>query len=281
MPLIKMNELLDAASKGNYAVGAFNIGNMEHIIGAIKAAEDMNTPIILQLAEGRLDYFPMHIVAPMMIEAAKKSKVDIAVHLDHGRSREVIKEAIKHKFTSIMFDGSNLPYEENVEKTKEFVLIAKFFDVNIEAELGVVGGNEGTTVNGEIRCTDPRDALDFCERTGVDALAVAIGNAHGNYITEPKLNFEILEQIHKLVDIPLVLHGGTGISDEDFRKVINLGIRKINIATALLDGLTNKAQEYCLSDTNHRFFGLRDKMIEGTYEQVKHHIKVFNNKEPL
>lgn len=281
MPLVKMNDLLKAASKGNYAVGAFNIGNMEHIIGAVKAAEDMNTPIILQLAEGRLEYFPMHLVAPMMIEAAKNSKVDIAVHLDHGRSREVIKEVIRRNFTSIMFDGSNLPYEENVQKTKEFAMIAKFFDVNIEAELGVVGGNEGTTVNGEIRCTDPNDALDFCERTKVDALAVAIGNAHGNYVTEPKLNFEVLEQIHKLVDIPLVLHGGTGISDEDFRRTINLGIRKINIATALLDGLTEKAREYCISDTNHKYFGLREKMIEGTYETVKHHIKVFNNKEPL
>lgn len=281
MPLVKMNDLLKAASKGNYAVGAFNIGNMEHIIGAVKAAEDMNTPIILQLAEGRLEYFPMHLVAPMMIEAAKNSKVDIAVHLDHGRSREVIKEVIRRNFTSIMFDGSNLPYEENVQKTKEFAMIAKFFDVNIEAELGVVGGNEGTTVNGEIRCTDPNDALDFCERTKVDALAVAIGNAHGNYVTEPKLNFDVLEKIHKLVDIPLVLHGGTGISDEDFRRTINLGIRKINIATALLDGLTEKAREYCISDTNHKYFGLREKMIEGTYETVKHHIKVFNNKEPL
>jgi fructose-bisphosphate aldolase class II len=281
MPLVKMNTLLDAASKGNYAVGAFNIGNLEHIIGSINAAEDMNTPIILQLAEGRLNYFPMHLVAPMMIEAAKNSKVDIAVHLDHGRSTDIIKEAIRHKFTSIMFDGSNLPYEENVQKTKELAAIAKFFDVNIEAELGVVGGNEGTTVNGEIRCTDPNDALDFCERTKVDALAVAIGNAHGNYVTEPKLNFDVLEQIHKLVDIPLVLHGGTGISDEDFRRTISLGIRKINIATALLDGLTEKASEYFLSNTEHRFFDLREKMIEGTYEKVKHHIKVFNNKEPL
>ena len=281
MGLVKMKELLNQASEKNRAVGAFSVGNLEMVKGAVKAAEDMNTSIILQIAEVRLPHSPLTLMGPMMVEAAKNAKVDIAVHLDHGKTIQVLRQALDYGFTSVMMDVSNFPFEENMAKTLEAVNLARGYGATVEAELGLVGGSEDGSTDEGIRCTNPEDARIFCERTGVDALAVAIGNAHGNYPVAPRLAFDVLEAIDQKTNVPLVLHGGTGITPEDFRKAIGLGIRKINIATASFDSLTNEAAKYLYSEGKHDYFGLNEAMVRGVYENVKQHIRIFNCVEPL
>ena len=272
-----MKALLKYADNHNCAVGAFSVGNMEMVIGAVRAAEETDTPIILQIAEKRLKYSPLHLMAPMMISAAKKAKVDVAVHLDHGLSLECIHQALSYGFTSVMLDGSLLPFEDNIAVTKEVIKAAEARGATVEAELGVVGGNEGDTAEHIIQCTDPEKARVFCAETGVDALAVAIGNAHGNYPVLPELRFDVLDQIDKTVDVPLVLHGGTGITDDMFRKAISLGIRKINIATASFDAAAKAAKDQSLQSPSYDYFTLSEKMAEAVYQNVLRHINVFNN----
>jgi fructose-bisphosphate aldolase class II len=281
MGLVKMKELLNQASERNRAVGAFSVGNLEMVKGAVKAAEDMNTSIILQIAEVRLPHSPLTLMGPMMVEAAKNAKVDIAVHLDHGKTIQVLRQALDYGFTSVMMDGSTLPFEENMAKTLEAVNLAREYGATVEAELGLVGGSEDGSTDEGIRCTNPDDARTFCERTGVDALAVAIGNAHGNYPVAPRLAFDVLGAIDQKTNVPLVLHGGTGITPEDFRKAIGLGIRKINIATASFDSLTKEAAKYLESEGKHDYFGLNEAMVRGVYENVKQHIRIFQCVEPL
>ena len=278
MSLVKMKTLIERADKENRAVGAFSVGNMEMVMGAVRAAEEMNTPIILQIAEKRLLNSPLELMAPMMVSAAKNAKVDIAVHLDHGLTLDCIKKSLEFGFTSVMLDLSLLPLEENIEKTKEVVSLAAKTGATVEAELGVVGGNEGDTEEHVITCTDPQVAKRFCEETGIDCLAVAIGNAHGNYPVLPELRFDVLEEINNTVSVPLVLHGGTGITAEMFRKSISLGIRKINIATASFDHLAKYAKAYSDSVETPDYFALSAKMSEGVYENVRKHIEIFNNR---
>ena len=277
MSLVKMTEVLEWAEKNNCAVGAFSVGNMEMVIGAVRAAEEMNTPIILQIAEKRMQQSPMHLMAPMMVSAAKNAKVPVAVHLDHGLTMDCIKNALEYGFTSVMLDGSLLPFEENIELTRQVRAEADKYGATVEAELGVVGGNEGDSAKHEIMCTDPEKALEFCEKTGIDCLAVAIGNAHGNYPVLPELRFDVLEEIYGKVDTPLVLHGGTGITDEMFKRAISLGIRKINIATASFDSLANKAKEYTSTAEKPDYFTLSPDMASAVCENIKKHIKIFLN----
>lgn len=277
MALSAMKDLLSEAEKKGIATGAFSVGNMEMVMGAVKAAEELNTPIILQIAEVRLKNSPLELMGPMMIAAAEQASVDIAVHLDHGLHIETVEKALDLGFTSVMLDASLLPFNENIETVKKVVEAARDFDATVEAELGVVGGNEGEGAKHEILCTDPEDAKRFCEETGIDALAVAIGNAHGNYPVSPELRFDVLEKIHKTVNTPLVLHGGTGISDEQFQKAISLGVRKINIATASFDSLASYAKAYCDNkEGKPNYFELSACEAEGVYQNVLRHIKVFN-----
>ncbi len=276
MALVTMKKLLEQASKERRGVGAFSVGNMEMVKGAVQAAEEMNTPIILQIAEVRLPHSPLALMGPMMVQAAKEAKVDVAVHLDHGLTVETVKKALELGFTSVMFDSSNYSFEENIERTKEVAELAKGYGATVEAELGLVGGSEDGSEDHGIRCTDPEDAKIFCERTGIDALAVAIGNAHGNYPVAPTLAFDVLEEIEKRTEVPLVLHGGSGITDDDFRRAISLGIVKVNIATASFNQLTKRAEEYFQTEGAHNYFKLNEAMVQGTYENVRHHIEVFN-----
>lgn len=276
MALVKMKQLLEQAEKENRGCGAFSVGNMEMIKGAIQAAEELNTPVILQIAEVRLKHSPLSLMGPMMIQAAKEAKVDVAVHLDHGLTFETVQKALDLGFTSVMFDASTLPFEENIEKVKEVVKKAEKYGATVEAELGLVGGSEDGNSDHGIRCTDPDDAAIYAKETGIDALAVAIGNAHGNYPVAPTLAFHVLKEIHKKVDIPLVLHGGSGITDRDFQKGISLGIRKVNIATASFNSLTARVEEYMGTPGKHNYFELNEAMVRGTYENVKRHILVFN-----
>ena len=276
MALVKMKDLLKRAEEKNIGCGAFSVGNMEMVKGAIRAAEDLNTPIILQIAEVRLKNSPLHLMGPMMVQAAKEAKVDVAVHLDHGLTFETVDKALELGFTSVMLDASTLPFEENIAKVKTVVEKARKYGATVEAELGLVGGSEDGSCDHGIRCTDPDDAVVYARETGIDALAVAIGNAHGNYPVAPTLAFDVLEKIHEKVDIPLVLHGGSGITDKDFQRAISLGIRKVNIATASFNSLTAHVEKYMASTDKHNFFDLNEAMVQGTYENVKRHILVFN-----
>lgn len=276
MALVKMKDLLRRAEEKNIGCGAFSVGNMEMVRGAIRAAEELDTPIILQIAEVRLKNSPLHLMGPMMVQAAKEAKVDVAVHLDHGLTFESVDKALELGFTSVMLDASTLPFEENIARVKAVVEKARKYSATVEAELGLVGGSEDGSCDHGIRCTDPDDAVVYARETGIDALAVAIGNAHGNYPVAPTLAFDVLEKIHEKVDIPLVLHGGSGITDKDFQKAISLGIRKVNIATASFNSLTAHVEKYMESTDKHNFFDLNEAMVQGTYENVKKHILVFN-----
>ncbi len=276
MALVTMKALLEQAQAERRGVGAFSVGNMEMVKGAVQAAEELRTPIILQIAEVRLKHSPLHLMGPMMVQAAKEAEVDIAVHLDHGLTMETVRQALELGFTSVMYDSSAYSFAENIERTREAAELARAYGATVEAELGLVGGSEDGSCDHGIRCTDPRDAKIFCERTGVDALAVAIGNAHGNYPVAPRLAFDVLEQIHaETGSIPLVLHGGSGITDADFQTAIRKGIVKVNIATASFNQLMKRSEEYMRTEGAHNYFSLNEAMVRGTYENVKHHIEVF------
>lgn len=275
MALATLKELIEQADKKGTAVGAFSVGNMEMILGAVRAAEELETPIILQIAEVRLPTSPLSIIGPMMVAAAENSTVDICVHFDHGLNYETVLQALDLGFTSVMLDGSLLPYEDNIALAKKVVEAAKEYGASVEAELGVVGGNEGGGKGHKIQCTDPNLADDFCKRTGIDALAVAIGNAHGNYPVAPELRLDVLKEIDENCDTPLVLHGGTGITPETFQDCIRNGVRKVNIATASFDA-TAKAAKAVTNVGKPNYFTMSQAMADAVYENVKKHIRIFN-----
>ncbi|MBR0600563.1 ketose-bisphosphate aldolase [Sinanaerobacter chloroacetimidivorans] len=276
MTIANMKELIRNAVLGKKAVGAFNVGNMEMIIAAIKAAEDLNCPIIMQIAEKRLSHSPLELMGPMMVAAAKNAKVEIAVHFDHGTDIHKIKQALELGFTSAMFDGSHFPMQENIDRTKEVIHLASRYGAAVEGEIGIVGGSEGGNTEHAVSYTKPEDAVSFAAETGLDALAIAIGNAHGNYPVAPDLRFDILQETSMQIDTPLVLHGGTGLTASDFKKAISLGIRKVNIATSCYDSLTRSALGYFEHNQQPNYFGLNEAMIEGFYHKVKEHILIFN-----
>lgn len=273
--LVNMRDLLKDAQNGNYAVGSFSVANMEMVLGVLKAAEELNAPVILQIAEVRLKQSPLELIGPLMVAAAENAKTPVAVHFDHGKTEEKIGLALELGFTSVMFDGSHLPLDENIAQTKKIMSMAQEYDAAVEAEIGCVGGSEDGSEDIAINCTKPDDAVRFVNETGVDALAIAIGNAHGNYKSTPKLRFDILEKCAELVDTPLVLHGGTGISPEDFVKCSKTGIKKINIATATFD-MVEKTVHTCYN--NHEikgYYDLQGAEVQGAYENAKKHILIF------
>ncbi len=277
MSLANMKDLLADAQKGGYAVGSFSVANMEMILGIVKAAEETKSPIILQIAEVRLNHSPLAIIGPAMLAAAKNAKVPVAVHLDHGTTLECISQALELGFTSVMFDGSHLPVEENIEMTKKVISMAKPFGAAVEAEIGCVGGSEDGSVDIAMRCTSPEQAKEFFEKTRVDALAIAIGNAHGFYKEAPQLRFDILESVAEAVDIPLVLHGGTGIEPEDFVRCHQKGIKKINIATATFAASESKVREGYAKDEIKGYYDLHQREIQGAYENALKHIEIFHS----
>lgn len=282
MALVKVSTLLKRARENGVGCGSFSVYSMEALMGTVKAAEELKTPVILQLAEARFKTAPLELMGPMMINAAKEAGVDMAVHLDHGRSMEVVKKALDMGFTSVMYDGSALPFEENVADSCAAKVMAERYGADVEAELGLVGKSEDGGHDYGIRCTVPEDAKLFVERTGIDVLAVAIGNQHGNYPSAPKLRFDILKDIHQAIPgAHLVLHGGSGITDEDFRECIKNGITKVNIATAVLNGMVDRAATYFARAKPHNYYEVNREMVDGAYNVVKHHIKVFNMKEHI
>mgnify|MGYP002625092884 CR=1 FL=1 len=273
--LVNMKQLLADAEKGNYAVGSFSVANMEMVLGVIKAAEELRAPIILQIAEVRLKQSPLHVIGPLMVAAARAAKVPVAVHFDHGKTMEKISEALKIGFTSVMFDGSHLPLDENIAMTKKVIAEALQHGAAVEAEIGCVGGSEDGSEDIAINCTRPEDAVRFEKETGVDALAIAIGNAHGNYKSTPKLRFDILEEVDRLTQTPLVLHGGTGITPEDFIRCSHTGIKKINIATATFDRVEQSVRAAYRDGAIQGYYDLQAAEVEGAYQNAKTHILIF------
>lgn len=275
--LVNMRDLLADAEQGNYAVGSFSVANMEMVLGVLKAAKELNAPVILQIAEVRLKQSPLDIIGPLMVAAAENADTPVAVHFDHGKTLEKIEEALDIGFTSVMFDGSHLPLEENIEMTKKVIAMAEDYDASVEAEIGCVGGSEDGSEDIAINCTKPEDAVKFENETGVDALAIAIGNAHGNYKATPKLRFDILEEVEKITDTPLVLHGGTGISPDDFVKCSKTGIKKINIATATFDMVENTVRNCYNNGSINGYYDLQAAEVEGAYQNAKKHILIFGS----
>lgn len=275
MPLVKMSPLLQKAREGGYAVGSFSVANMEMVLGVLKAVEETKSPAILQIAEVRLNHSPLEVIGPLMVAAAKNSSVPVAVHFDHGKTREKITQALDIGFTSVMFDGSHLPFEENVKETAAVKALAMRYDADCEGEIGCVGGSEDGSEDIAINCTSPAQAKEFYEKTGIDAVAVAIGNAHGNYKQAPKLRFDILEQTAGFVGAPLVLHGGTGILPDDFRRCIKLGINKINIATATFDSVEQSVREAYATQGIKGYYDLQSAEVDGAYKNALKHIDIF------
>ncbi len=273
--LVNMKELLADSQKGNYAVGSFSVANMEMVLGVLQAAEELKAPVILQIAEVRLKQSPLELIGPLMVAAAKNAKTPVAVHFDHGKTVEKISQALKLGFTSVMFDGSHLPLDENIEMTKQVMALAAPYGAAVEAEIGCVGGSEDGSEDIAINCTKPQDAVRFEKETKVDALAIAIGNAHGNYKSTPHLRFDILAEVNEKTSTPLVLHGGTGISPDDFVRCSKTGIKKINIATATFDSVENSVRS-CYNDKSIKgYYDLQAAEVEGAYENAKKHILIF------
>jgi fructose-bisphosphate aldolase class II len=273
--LVNMKDLLADAEKGNYAVGSFSVANMEMVLGVLKAAKELKAPVILQIAEVRLKQSPLEVIGPLMVAAAKAAETPVAVHFDHGKTMEKISEALDIGFTSVMFDGSHLPLEENIAETKRVIEKAKQYGAAVEAEIGCVGGSEDGSEDIAINCTKPEDAVKFESETGVDALAIAIGNAHGNYKSTPKLRFDILEEVERITKTPLVLHGGTGITPDDFVKCSKTGIKKINIATATFDMVEKTVHDCYNKNSINGYYDLQAAEVEGAYQNAKRHILIF------
>ncbi|MBQ4074771.1 MAG: ketose-bisphosphate aldolase [Clostridia bacterium] len=270
MPLANMRDLLSQAKEKGCAVGAFSVSSLDMIGGVIAAAEEKNAPVILQVAQCRLPSSPLHLIGPAMLSAAKAACVPVAVHLDHGLTLPCIRDALEMGFTSVMIDGSSLPMEENIALTRQVMALASPFHAAVEAEIGRVGKTESGQ-DAPAQCASPEDAILFAKESHVDALAVAIGNAHGVYSGAPRLHFDILEEIRKYCAVPLVLHGGTGISEEDFRRCIALGMHKINIATATFQAVCHAAQG--ASD----YFAMSGSMTRAAKEVALRHIDIFNS----
>lgn len=272
--LVSLKEILRDAYAGGYAVGAFNCLSLENVLGAVQAAEELRSPIILQVAEVQFPYAPLELMAPQFLQVAKAASVPVAVHLDHGQSFETCARAIRLGFGSVMIDGSGYPFEENVRLTGEVCHMAKAFGVDVEAELGKVG-DAGTDTADVF--TDVDEAARYVEMTGIDALAVAIGNLHGKYVATPRLNIRRLVEIRQRVDMPLVLHGGSGTSDEDFKSCIHNGISKINVATAIQLGVTDRVRQYLATASQPNYIEMKQVMVEASKDVVKAHMMLFES----
>ena len=280
--LVNLNEVLKPAQKGKYAVGLFNAVNLELARGIIAAAEQTGSPVIMGTAEVLFPYGPLEEVSYYLLPMAKKAKVPVVIHLDHGLKKETCLKALELGFTSIMYDCSTDSYDENVRKVKEMADIAHSFGATIEGELGHVGDNEGSAEGNSHLAdpskffTDPKMAKDYVQKTGVDALAIAVGNAHGAYKLPPKLDFERIRTIAKTVDVPLVLHGGSGLTDNDFKQAIKDGISKVNIFTDINIAAV-KAEFSRFTDMNKGIIDLIPAAVEAIKQESMKKMELFGS----
>lgn len=245
MELVTTIDLFKKAQEGNYAIGAFNVENMEMVMAVIGAAEEMNSPVIMQTTPSTVKYGSLDYFLENAKVAASRAKVPVVMHLDHGTDFQLAAQAFRAGYTSIMIDGSHCSFEDNIKLSKSVVDMCKPAGVAVEAELGKVGGKEDDLDGGEgDQYTNPLEAKEFVERTGVDSLAVAIGTAHGMYKGEPKLDLDRLSEIKAIVSVPLVLHGGSGVPDSTVKEAIRRGICKVNYATELRIAFTKGVKSY-------------------------------------
>ncbi len=249
MKLVTSKEILKKALTGNYAVGAFNIHNLETLQGVIAGAVQVNSPVIIQTTTGTVEAAGMEYIVAMVRTAAQLNNIPIVLHLDHARDFSLIKKAVELGYTSVMIDGSYLPYKENLEITREVVKLAHQHNVVVEAELGKIGGREDGIIEDESSLTNPEVVFDFVKETEIDSLAVAIGTSHGLYQGEPVLDFKRLDVIRKRVEIPLVLHGASGIADKSIKSAVKSGINKVNYATELKIAFTEAIKRFLINST--------------------------------
>ncbi|MBQ2746095.1 MAG: class II fructose-bisphosphate aldolase [Clostridia bacterium] len=273
--LVNLTEILKIAEEKKIAIGAFNTPNMTSARAIIGAAEELGQPVIIMHAQvhEEMGLCAIDEVAPMMLGFAKKAKVPVCVHLDHGTDIDYVTRGLELGFTSVMYDGSVLPKEENIANTKIAVELAKKKGASVEAEIGSMGAREGGGVDGSSIYTDPDEAAEFVAATGIDALACAFGTAHGFYKDTPKLDFERLSKIYDNIDVPIVMHGGSGVSEEDYREVIKRGVRKVNYYTYM-------AKEGGEAISGKTYSQLHDALIDAQkamQENVKKAITVFSN----
>lgn len=280
--LVNFNDVLIPAKKNHYAVGLFNAVNLELARGIIQAAEKTGSPVIMGTAEVLFPYGPLEEVSYYLLPMAKKSKVPVVIHLDHGLNKETCLKALELGFSSIMYDCSTDSYEDNVRKVKEMAEIAHDYGATIEGELGHVGDNEGSAEGNDhltdptIFYTEPEMAKDYVDRTGVDALAIAVGNAHGAYKLPPKLDFERIKTIAHIVDVPLVLHGGSGLTDSDFKRAIQEGISKVNIFTDI-NVAAAEAEFKMYTDPSKGITDLIPAAVEAVEQETMKKMKLFGS----
>jgi len=276
--LVNMNDILLPAKEGKYGVGFFNAVNVEMARAIIETAEELKAPVMIGTAEVLLPAMELDLVANYLIPMAKKATVPVCVHYDHGLTFERCMQAVKLGFTSVMYDCSTAPYEENITKVAEMVKICHAMGVTVEAELGHVGDNAGSgkLTNPEDYFTDPDTAVDYVKRTGVDSLAVAVGNAHGDYAFPPKLDFDRIQIISEKTNLPLVLHGGSGLADADFKNAVRLGVSKINIFTDI-DKAGKAGVEAGIAAGERTMMGLIPYEIKAMKKVVAEKIKLFGS----
>ena len=280
--LVNLNQVLLPAKQNKYAVGLFNAVNMELARGIITAAEATRSPVIMGTAEVLFPYGPLEEVSYYLIPMAKKANVPVVIHLDHGLKKETCLKALELGFSSIMYDCSTDPYDVNVQKVKEMADIAHSYGATIEGELGHVGDNEGSAEGNSYMedpnkfFTDPKLAKDYVEKTGVDALAIAVGNAHGAYKLPPKLDFERIKTIANTVNVPLVLHGGSGLTDNDFRQAITDGISKVNIFTDINIAAVKAAYNQ-FTDVNKGITDLIPAAVEAVKQASAEKMELFSS----
>lgn len=270
--LVNLNELLKRAQKEKYAVGLFNTTDTDMLQAVLEAAEELSSPVIFGTAEVLLPYGELSLIAPSLVEAARRAKVPVAVHYDHGLTYGRCVEALRRGFSSVMFDGSVKAYEENIARTREIVKLAHAMGATVEGEIGHVGD---ASADESEQYTTAEEAQSYAAATGVDALAVAIGSAHGVYKKKPELNIARLEEIRKNTDVPLVLHGGSGLSDEDFAAAIRAGISKVNVFTDLClagEGAMKEGLE-----KNLGYLKTRNLKVNAIKEAVKTKIRLFGS----
>ena len=276
MALVTTKEMFEKSMKEGFAIGAFNINNMEIIQGIVDAAAEANSPVILQTSASAIKYARINYLMKMVQAAVEEHpNIPIVIHLDHGPDFETAKMCIDNGFTSVMIDGSKYDFEENVALTKKVVDYAHSHGVVVEAELGKLAGIEDD-VNvsaSDAMYTDPEQAKEFVERTGCDSLAVAVGNVHGVYSAEPKIRFDIIEEVNKEVSVPLVLHGASGIGDEDIKKAIQCGIAKINIHTELCQAAMEAINEH----KDEPFLAVERAVRQAVKERAMYKIKLFGD----
>ena len=273
--IVSLSDILKTAEAEQIAVGAFNTPNLESLFAIIKGAEELNKPVIIMHAQvheemGLCKLFDM---APLMVFMADRASVPVCVHLDHGTDLGYLNRALELGFSSVMYDGSELTLEQNLANTAIAVKMAGRYGASVEAEIGSMGAREAGEGGGESIYTDPQTAKTFVEKTGVDALACAFGTAHGSYLETPKLDFERLEKIHELIDVPIVMHGGSGVSREDYLKVIERGVRKINYYTYMAKAGGTAVQNLPDKTFFHDIAVCAEKAMR---EDVKNAIKTFS-----